>query len=529
MTTLTALLVQAAARRPGKQLHWHDHGSRSYDDWLQASRRCAGALQQLGVQRGDRIAFWLPNSWAYLDLVMATVQLGAIAVAVNTRFRSAEVGKILGHSRPKVLVVAPSFHGIDFPGILAGVPKECLESVETVLVCDDSPDDPLGMSGVRHARYAWALSQPPAVNEPHADDGCAMFTTSGTTGGPKFVLHTHRSVARHAVDAARAYGYDDPAARLLHPLPFCGIFGFSQLTATLAAAAYSAFVTVFDAPVAARLMIEHNVTYTSGTDDLLKRLLEAGSGDIPFPLLRECVYAGFNPALALFPEVAEKRGMRLLGCFGMSEIHSFFSRQRGDVPVDIRKRPGGYPITSGVIVRARDPETGCVQPSGEVGELEIKSPNLFSYYFDQPEATAKAFTDDGFFRTGDLGCVFDDGRYEFRGRAGDFMRLGGFLVDPLDIELEIQAVQGVETAIAVAVPSAAGTRVVAFVKLLPGVVWDESRLREHCVSRLANFKVPARFVPVDRLPVANGPNGEKVQRSELKKQALVLMGSHDLP
>jgi fatty-acyl-CoA synthase len=282
-------------------------------------------------------------------------------------------------------------------------------------------------------------------------------------------------------------------------------------------------MTTFDAADSAVLMKQHGVTHTSGTDDLLKRMLDATDEKRPFPHLRECVYAGFNPTLSRFPEEAEQRGMHLLGCFGMSEIHSFFSRQKSDLPVEHRKRPGGVPVTRGTVVRARDTESGKVLAGGMVGELEIWSPNMFSVYYRQPEATKAAFTEDGFFRTGDFGRTFEDGSYEFVGRRGDFMRLAGFLVNPLDIELELQAVPGIKTAIVVEAPSVVGTRAIAFIKLQPGAAWDENLVKSHCESRLANFKVPALFVPVEDLPTAVSPNGEKVQRGKLKAIAAALM------
>lgn len=523
MHTVSSLLESAARGRPASRLVWDNGLIRTYPDLLLASRRCAGALTKLGVGKGDRVAFWLPNSWAYLDFMLAAMQLGAIAVAVNTRFRAAEVGAIIGHTRPKVLVMSPDFRGIPFRETLAEVDALKLASVETILVCDGAVEADAFLPGRRTVTYEWALVQDESTASPEPDDDCAIFTTSGTTSGPKFALHKHRSIAGHAIDAAKAFCYDDCDAQLLHALPFCGIFGFSQLTATLAAGAASVFMTIFDAPAAAGLMKQHGVTYTSGTDDMLKRMLDAAKQEIPFPGLRECVYAGFNPTLSSFPETAEQQGMRLLGCFGMSEIHSFFSRQSSDLPVEQRKRPGGVPVTRSAVVRVRDKESGELLPAGVVGELEVSSPNLFSEYYGQPEATKAAFAEDGFFRTGDLGRTLEDGRYEFLGRYGDFMRLAGFLVNPLEIELELQAVRGVETAVVVEAPGIAGTRAVAFIKMQPQTVWAEDRLRRHCVSRLANFKVPALFVPVESFPTAAGPNGDKVQRVKLKATAAALM------
>ncbi|MDS1139578.1 AMP-binding protein [Pusillimonas sp. SM2304] len=521
--TVTQLLQLAANAHPEARLIWAGAGTRSYKQLLDASQRCAGAMAQLGIQKGDRVAFWMPNGWAYLDFLFGALQLGAIAVAVNTRFRAAEVGAILNHTRPKALVMEPGFHDIPFGNILASIEPHCVASITTLFSCGAGGLASNVLPDVQVVPYEQALSGPVALTQPSPQDSCVIFTTSGTTSGPKFVVHNHRSVAGHAIEAASAFGYDDSDAQLLHALPFCGIFGFSQLTATIAAGASSIFMTMFEAVECARLMQESTVTHISGTDDLLKRVLDVTTQDRPFPRLRECVYAGFNPALATFPEVADVRGMRLIGCFGMSEIHSFFSRQPADAPVQERKRPGGLPVGATTKVRVRDTDTGHLLTYGEIGELEIFSRHMFSEYFDQPEATRLAFTEDGYFKTGDLGCVYNDGRYEFRGRRGDYMRLSGFQVNPLDIELVIQEIAAVNTAIVVEAPAATGTRAVAFVRLNVGQLWDEDAIRQHCIDRLANFKVPARFIQVETFPSVMGPNGEKIQRGNLKTEAAMAL------
>ncbi len=167
----------------------------------------------------------------------------------------------------------------------------------------------------------------------------------------------------------------------------------------------------------------------------------------------------------------------------------------------------------------RSRETGEVLPPGEVGGLEIGSDTLFAGYFRDPEATRAAFTEDGYFRTGDLGFTRADGSFRFLGRAGDFLRLGGFLVNPLEIEQVLQQDAAIETAVVVEVATERGNKPVAFVRLRSGHAFDESVMRDRLKPVMADFKIPARFIVVTTFPVAQGPNGEKIQRLKLKAMA----------
>jgi len=144
-------------------------------------------------------------------------------------------------------------------------------------------------------------------------------------------------------------------------------------------------------------------------------------------------------------------------------------------------------------------------------------------YYDNPDATAEAVTEDGFVRTGDLGMVEPDGGFAFLSRMGDVLRLGGFLVSPAEIEAEIQSHPSVESVQVVGAGSAAGNRAVAFVVPDAGTEFDEAAIQAHCAQRLAKYKVPARVIPVDAFPVTDSANGVKIQRGKLRDMAEELL------
>lgn len=518
--TLTPVdqLVQAAERASNARLHW-GQASYGYADLLDRSLRCASGLKRLGIGEGDRVAFWLPNSHAYLELFFACLHLGAIAVSVNTRFRTAEAQSILSRTESKALVVWPQFKDIPFAQLIADMGEKGLQSLEHVIACygDWPADVPISKPVTRYEDFH---AEEPLASRAAAHHDCAIFATSGTTSAPKFAVHRQGLVARHAAQTAFACGYDRRDCHLLQAIPFCGIFGFSQLIATVAGGASMTLLDVFEPVEAGKLIRERGIHHVNGPDDLLKRLLDVyPDEERPYPSLRSCVYAAFNPTLASFPLVAERRGLHLLGAFGMTEIYSFFSIQPHDAPLDVRATSGGMPVNPNARMRARSRESGELLPHGEVGELEIWSDTLFDRYFRNAEATGDVFTLDRFFRTGDLGFTRDDGTFGFLGRAGDFLRLGGFLVSPLEIEPILQQEAAIETAVVVEVATESGNKPVAFVKLRDGYSIDQDELRQRLKAAMADFKIPLRFIPVTAFPVSQGPNGEKIQRVKLKAMA----------
>jgi fatty-acyl-CoA synthase len=473
----------------------------------------------------------MPNVPAWLATFFACAHLGAIAVAVNTRFRSHELADIVGRSGCKVLVYWPGFKRADFSGVLDGCEAAALACIEHIVVYgEDGEALPTPALGKRTLPYASLAAAAPLANSvAQPGTGCAIFTTSGTTKAPKFVLHDQQTLLAHAFDVADGFGLHPQCVLYLAP-PLCGVFGTCNALAAVAAGRPLVMTPSWDAAEAIRQVDAHCVTHLNATDDAIAQVLAATTRTPVLPTVEFVGYAAFNPALDDIVPRAFARGLRLVGLYGISEIQALFARQDENAPLADRMLAGGRPVNAGSKVRARDPETGRILPHGESGELEFLAPNSrMVAYFGNPEATAAALTEDNWYRSGDLGYTQADGRFVYLTRMGDSLRLGGFLVSPLEIEGVAQECEGVDACQVVGVTDGGALKPVGFVTLKPGAALDEPAVIRHIASKLAKYKVPMRLFTIDAFPVTEGTNATKIQKHKLRDLAQARMNRGDPP
>lgn len=489
-------------------------------------RQTLAWLQAQGVRRGDRVAVWLVNRTEWLALLFALARLGAVLVSVNTRYRSEEVSHILGKSGARLLICQPGFRKIDFADILRGIATYALPALEGIVVVDAGDDTAGTLLGRPVARFpihhgVATAGTALAADSSDPDEAVILFTTSGTTKGPKLVMHPQRTLVDHARRCASAYGLDQPDAVMLAMVPFCGVFGLNGVLAAFAAGAPAVLMDAFDGKTAAALAQRYRVTHTFGSDEMYQRIAEAVKEERPFPAARFFGFGAFTSSFGEYARRAWSRGIPLVGLYGSSEVLALFSGQPLELPLDARLEGGGRPVAAALAqVRVRDTESGELLPPGGSGELEIRAPSNFLGYFNDPQATADAVLPDGFFRTGDLGHLRDDGTFVYETRMGDAIRLGGFLVNPVEIEAVLKRFDSVADAQVVAIEIEGRIRVVAFVVPSAGSTPVEADLIAQMAAQTASFKVPARIWFVDRYPVTQSSNGIKTQRNKLRDMAI---------
>jgi len=522
-------------------------------------------LGQQGVKRGDHVAVWLINRVEWLAIFFALARLGATLVAVNTKYRSHEVHYILANSHAQFLILQLNFRKIDFAQVVEGVDASDLTHLKTIMMVDADESTPSTLLGRPVVRFlptlakvaASSSSDPPKAfgdaspqrttvdsfkqtqSESHAfaqpernlDDNQTLaleelpvifFTTSGTTKGPKLVVHTQRTLSEHVRHIAAGYHFGAPGDALLTALPLCGVYGLDSALAAIVAKMPVVLMDFFDVSSASQLIKQHQITHIFGSDEMLRRFAEQNLEPIAFTSLKLFGFAAFS---ARFIELAQElipRGFPMRGLYGSSEVHSLFSAQAAELPLEERVLGGGTPAAGALAsVRVRDPDTLALCATGLSGEIEIKSPTLFKGYFNNPDATAQAFTQDGYFKTGDLGYLRGDGSFVYQSRMGDTMRLGGFLVDPTEIEHVLAAQPEIESAQVVGVEINGQPRAVAFAiaknRQCPP---DVSATLSGVAKTLAAFKIPAHLWFVDEFPTTASANGQKFQRVKLREMAL---------
>lgn len=518
-----------------------EHGrSISYRQFDQQVQACANWLSSQGVAPADRVAVWLVNRTEWLVLLFALSRLGATLVAVNTKYRGHELQYILSNSQASMLILQLNFLKIDFAEVVSEVDPSSLPFLKKIAVVDANAHTPLTLLGQRVIAFPDLnnATQAEAFFPDNADtDASAVFfTTSGTTKGPKLVMHTQRTLSTHAVHVAESYALSHPEHKFLACLPFCGVFGMNSALACIQAGMPIILMDFFDVATATELIQQYKATHVFGSDEMLRLFIshteKLGHPAVPFPSLKLFAFASFSPRFVDLAKELIPRGFPLCGLYGSSEVHALFSLQKLDLPVTERAQGGGMPSAGKLAsVRARDSDTGELCAPGVAGEIEIKSPTLFRGYFNNPGATAEAFTDDGHFKTGDLGYVREDGSFVYLARMGDTMRIGGFLVDPSEIEHVLAEQPEIKSAQVVGVEIDGKLRPVAFVLAAEGIsplnLVQEALTRDTVLTnvgrQLAKFKVPARLWFVDEFPATPSANGLKFQRVKLRDLALTML------
>ncbi|MBD0323001.1 MAG: AMP-binding protein, partial [Aldersonia sp.] len=356
------------------------------------------------------------------------------------------------------------------------------------------------------------------------DDPLAVaFTTSGSTGTPKLAAHRESAVVRHArADAARMGVVEGDVA--LCVLPLSGVFGFSTAMAGLAGGGALLMEAVFDAEATLRRMETLRVTHVVGGDDLYGRLHDVWQKQQVRADLSALKWLGIADFLGRSREIArwarDEFGAVTTGVFGSSELFALMMFWRDDDPESVRWNGGGRPVDSEIRVRIADPIDNSELPDGEQGELQVWGPNVVDAYLGNPDAAARAFTADGWFRSGDLAVATGDGGYTFVCRMGDVLRLRGFLVDPAEIEQRLAEHAGVHTAKVVGITGEGGyTQAVGFVVPTADTAAAAAEFKAWCAETLASFKVPAAVHVIEKMPTTVGGNGAKIRAVVLREWA----------
>lgn len=455
MNLLHLFDLSLIARAEAPALEWMGM-TYTFGELEERSNRVAHALVARGFEKGDRLCVYLANRVELIDLFLACVKIGVIFVPVNILYREREIAHIVGDAEPREVITAENVGSVIDGASAGGRPQVVLDG-----------------------------STPAAI-----------IYTSGTTGASKGAVLTHDNFAANAVNLVTCWQITD-RDRFLLALPLFHIHALGNgLHAWLASGCRMRLLERFDHATAAQEFLEFQPTLFFGVPTIYVRLLETAPDVARTIGARMRLFVSGSAPLP--PQVLERFrelfGHTILERYGMTETFMNVSN-----PYAGKRRAGtvGFPLPS-VSIRIED------------GELFVRGPNVFAGYWRRPDATAAAFTDDGFFRTGDLASLAPDGYLTLLGRRSDLIISGGFNIYPREIEELLLEQEGVAEAAVVGV--ADDVRGEVPVAYLVGD-FDAAQLERICREQLASFKVPRRFERVESIPrTALG----KVQKHLLK-------------
>ena len=440
-----------------------------------------GALVGLGLEPGDRVAIVCGNNGYFVSAYLAVLGAGLVAVPLNPTSPPKELQREIAAVAARAAVVGPtarpSFDKID---------RSEVPTLEFPLAVEDlEPADPV-----------------PIVERDESDLAVLMFT-SGTAGSPKAAMLTHGNLLANLeqmqAQAARAQNEHDVT---LGVLPLFHIFGLNVvLGLTLYVGARVVLIERFDPTSALEAITRHGVTIVPGAPAMWSAWASSPEATREaFATVRIAASGAAKLSLEIAERCEERFGVTIAEGYGLTEASPVVTSSTG-----VASKPGsiGVPIP-GVQLRLVDSEGDDVLV-GDAGELWVKGPNVFQGYWNDPEATARAITPDGWLRTGDIAVVDDDGALFLVDRAKDLIIVSGFNVYPAEVEDVLLLHPAVEACAVVGVSHPhTGESVKAYVTLLEGEVVEEDSLIAFCAEHLARYKCPDKVMFVDDLPVGLG-------------------------
>jgi fatty-acyl-CoA synthase len=512
--TLPDLLDEMATRHPNREAVVSGADRLTYARFRTRVRDVAKGLYALGVRPGENVALLMNNRPEWLLVDFAVQCLGATLVAVSTWSRARELEYVLNHSDAATLVTIDGYRGQSYLAMLGAIGRARLPKLRRIVCLGDrvagvTPFEELGDLGA-------------AVPEGDIDRGQRTVTpadvayilyTSGTTSTPKGVQLQHRGLIENmfGIGERQHLGPDD---RMWMGISL--FWGFGCENALLAVMTHGGSIVLqadFDAGDALRLIERERCTVYYGTPNIALALWEhPDRARCDLSSLRTGAAIGSPPAM----EMVMKLGAReICNVYGLTECYGNCTATDANDPIDVRLHTVGRPLP-GMELRIVDPGTRRPLPPGAVGEITIRGHMTPGYYKD-PDKNAAAFDAEGFFSSGDLGFIGDDGRLRFRGRLKETVKTGGINVAPLEVEEVLTAHPAIEQVYVVGVPDPRKEEVLAAVVVLKeDATVSADDLRAFCRGYLAAFKVPqhVRFMKRAELPLTATGKVQKVKLAE---------------
>lgn len=519
--TLTTLFESRVRDHPERLVVVEGEQSLSFQQVDAQSAALAAAFAELGVDTGDRVAVNLPNSVEWVVTLMACAKLGATVVPISPQLNIHELRYQLRHAEVSLVVTIETLDDVDFlqrfEDVLADLPD--LQYVVTVGKEELWYDD-------RIFQYEDLLSSGqgrPVPERPLSeDDDLAVIYTSGSSGKPKGVRLSHRALLENAVRTGEVLELS-PDDRVMSPVPYFTAFGFTALVGTMITGATLVIGGRFDPAVALSTIASARVSVLYGVPTMWQLLMRDPSfARTSLASLRTGLVAGTDVAEELVQRV--RAWCNILVAYGLTETGPTVTITRF-TDSDEQRVAGVGRALPGVEVMAVDVVTGVLHGPEAVGEIAVRGPFLMRGYLRMPAETAKVHTPEGFFLTGDLGIIDEEGHVRIVGRRRDTIERGGFHVYPREVEDRLRAHPAVDDVCVIGIPhEVLGEQVCACIVPIEGAVITGRDIMFFARDVMAEYKVPDLVRFYDAFPMMGSG---KVRRRELARSiALELSASY---
>ncbi|HEX3900075.1 MAG TPA: FadD3 family acyl-CoA ligase [Mycobacteriales bacterium] len=500
--TIPALLA-AAADRLGDDVAVIDGDTTlTYSQLLQEARAFGAALVSNGLEPGDRVSIWMPNSARWIIAVLGIWQASGVLVPINTRFKGGEAADILMRSRAKVLVTVTDFLGTDYLAMLDATSADLSGVKHRVVASGDAPEGASSWpdfiasggeaAGAEVTRRSAALS---------AADPSDILFTSGTTGRAKGVVQTHGGTLQVAADWVAMTGLR-AGDRYLMVNPYFHMFGLKAgILASITAGATMYPEPVFDVDRVLSRVSSEQITVLPGAPTIYQAILDhPDRATHDLSSLRVAVTGSADIPVRLIERIYDELPFQVVvSGYGLTEAGTASGTDPDDSPEAVattvgRARPGFEIRLIG--------HDGSEVDAGEAGEIVLRGPSVMSHYLDDPESTSASLSHDGWLRTGDIGTMDDAGLLRIVGRAKDMFIVGGFNAYPAEIENLMLAHPAIHSVAVIGIPDERlGEVGMAFVVLDEDVPATPDELIAWSRDHMANYKTPRRVQVIDALPL----------------------------
>lgn len=503
-----------ASRTPGKIAYVSGERRVSYRNFCDQIEECARDLHARGVRSGDRVALAGPPCPEFLVLYMAAGRMGAVFVGLNPRHTLAEHAAIISDCRPRLLFGCGIATNPTLPAVLDALQRkhECIQEF-IVLSSGEGSILSHGKAGGCNECRDDELAK--CVDAVKREDPLALVYTSGSTGKRKGALLTHGNFVSVYREAVRHWNVGE--IRQINNYPIDHVGGLGDVAAyAIIGGGTQIFMERFDAAASLAVVQSERVTVWGQEVAMFQKIVAAAAFEtVDLSSVQLLWWAGAAAPKALIARL-DRVGARLSTCWGMSETCGPVTFSRPGAQLDELSGSVGLP-SAACEIRIADSQGQVCAPC-ETGEIQVRGDCLMAGYLDGSDVSRTHLDADGWFRTGDLGQLLADGNLRLIGRSKEMIKSGGYNIYPREIENVLEEYPGVVMAVLVAVPDDVFQEVgCAFILTKDSHPLDVDGLELYAREKLANYKIPKRFVQKSELPLLE--NG-KVDRDFLKNSAI---------